>query len=173
MGSIKKNIFYSSILTVSGCFFPLITFPYVSRVLGVNNIGICNFVDSIVQYFIYFSMMGVMTVGIREVARTKGDKKQLSKTYSELLTLNLIVTAIMIVVLLMCTIFIPQLHEYKQMFYVGAAKVLANTLLIEWLFKGLEDFRYITVRTILVRSLYVVIVFVFVKDESDYTRWRN
>lgn len=168
MGSIKKNIFYSSILTVSGCFFPLITFPYVSRVLGVNNIGICNFVDSIVQYFIYFSMMGVMTVGIREVARTKGDKKQLSKTYSELLTLNLIVTAIMIVVLLMCTIFIPQLHEYKQMFYVGAAKVLANTLLIEWLFKGLEDFRYITVRTILVRSLYVVIVFVFVKDESDY-----
>ena len=168
MGSIKKNIFYSSILTVSGCFFPLITFPYVSRVLGVNNIGICNFVDSIVQYFIYFSMMGVMTVGIREVARTKGDKKQLSKTYSELLTLNLIVTAIMIVVLLMCTIFIPQLHEYKQMFYVGAAKVLANTLLIEWLIKGLEDFRYITVRTILVRSLYVVIVFVFVKDESDY-----
>ena len=72
MGSIKRNIFYNSILTISSYIFPLITFPYVTRVLGVNNIGICNFVDSIIQYFICFSMMGVMTVGTREIARTRG-----------------------------------------------------------------------------------------------------
>lgn len=168
MVSIKKNIFYSSILSVSSYLFPLITFPYVTRVLGVNNIGICNFVDSIVQYFIYFSMMGVMSVGIREIARTKSNKKLLSKTYSELLTLNLIATAIMIVVLLLCTIYVPLFQVYKQMFYVGVAKVLANTMLVEWLFKGLEDFKYVTARTILVRSLYVVVVFIFVKGENDY-----
>lgn len=168
MPSLKKNILYSSILTVSGYLFPLITFPYVTRVLGVNNIGICNFVDSIVQYFIYFSMMGISTIGIREVARTKGDRRSLSKTFSDLLTLNLIATFVAILALLFGTLFVPQMQEYKQMFYIGAAKVLANTLLIEWLFKGLEDFKYITARTIIIRSVYVVAVFIFVREESDY-----
>lgn len=168
MASIKKNIIYSSILTVSGYLFPLITFPYVTRVLGVNNIGICNFVDSIVQYFIYFSMMGITTVGIREIARTKGNSERLSRTFNNLLTLNLTSTGIAIVVLLVCTLFVPQLQEYKYMFYIGAAKVLGNTLLVEWLYKGLEDFKYITARTIIIRGLYVLSVIMFVRSKDDY-----
>lgn len=168
MNSIKKNVVYSSILTVSGYLFPLITFPYVTRVLGVNNIGICNFVDSIVQYFIYFSMMGITTIGIREVARVKGNKEQLSKTFSNLLTLNLITTVIAILILLLATVFVPQLQDYKSLFCIGAAKILANTLLVEWLFKGLEDFKYITARSIVIRALYVVAVLVFVKNADDY-----
>ena len=63
MGSIKKNFAYSSILTTANYIFPLLTYPYVSRVLGVANIGICNFVDSIINYFILFSMMGIGIVG--------------------------------------------------------------------------------------------------------------
>ena len=168
MGSIKRNIFYNSILTISSYIFPLITFPYVTRVLGVNNIGICNFVDSIIQYFICFSMMGVMTVGTREIARTRGDKKLLSKTFSELLTLNLIATVIMILVLFLCVMFLPFFHDYEQMLYVGMAKILASTLLVEWLFKGLEDFKYVTGRTIIIRCLYVISIFILVKDKDDY-----
>ena len=168
MTSIKKNIFYSSILTVSGYLFPLLTFPYITRVLGVKNIGICNFVDSIVQYFIYFSMMGMMTVGIREIARAKGDRKLLSKTFSELLSLNLIATLIAVIILLICTMCIPQMSEHKSMFFIGAAKILANTLLIEWLFKGIEDFKYITLRSVIIRGLYVIAVFIFVRKAEDY-----
>ena len=168
MNSLKKNVIYSSILTVSGYLFPLITFPYVTRVLGVNNIGICNFADSIVQYFIYFSMMGMMTVGIREVARTKGNLQALSNTFNSLLALNLIATVVAIILLLLCTTFVPQMYEHKEMFYIGTAKILANTLLVEWLFKGLEDFKYITARTIVIRGIYVLAVFIFVRDQSDY-----
>lgn len=168
MSSIKKNVIYSTILTVSGYLFPLITFPYVTRVLGVNNIGICNFVDSIIQYFIYFSMMGITTIGIREIARVKGDKDQLSKTFSNLFSLNLVATLIAIGILLLAILFVPQLQEYKFLFYIGAAKILANTLLVEWLFKGLEDFKYITVRSIIIRALYVVSVLIFVKTADDY-----
>ena len=62
---VKKNFLYSAILTISNYIFPLLTYPYVSRVLGVTNIGICNFVDSIINYFILFSMMGVSIFGIR------------------------------------------------------------------------------------------------------------
>lgn len=168
MASLKKNIIYSSILTISGYLFPLLTFPYVTRVLGVNNIGICNFVDSIVHYFIIFSMMGVTTVGIREVAKTKSNQEELSKTYSSLIVLNLLFTFTAIGMLFLCTLFVSKLQCYSELFYIGAAKILANSLLIEWLYKGLENFRYITVRTVVVRSIYVLSVFLFVKEADDY-----
>lgn len=169
MNSIKKNVVYSSILTISGYLFPLLTFPYITRVLGVNSIGICNFVDSIIQYFIYFSMMGITTVGIREIARSKGDQLQLSKTYSSLLSLNLLTTLIALLILTVCVFCIPQIKEYRFLFWIGAAKILANTMLIEWLFKGLEDFKYITIRTIIIRGVYVVLVFLLVHKPEDYT----
>lgn len=168
MNTIKKNVIYSSILTVSGYLFPLLTFPYVTRVLGVNNIGICNFVDSIIQYFIFFSMMGISTIGIREIARTKKNKQELSDTFNSLLTLNLLATILAIIILFLCIFFIPQFQEHKSMFYIGSAKVIANTLLVEWLFKGLEDFKYITARSIIIRAIYVVFVFVFVRNQNDY-----
>ena len=74
MSSVKKNFVYSSILTVSNYIFPLLTYPYVSRVLGVTNIGICNYVDSIINYFILFSMMGISVTGIREIAAHKNNQ---------------------------------------------------------------------------------------------------
>lgn len=112
--------------------------------------------------------MGISTIGIREIARTKGNKQELSKTFNSLLILNLCATIVAIMVLLLCVLFIPQFQEYKSMFYIGAAKVLANTLLVEWFFKGLEDFKYITVRSIIIRAIYVIFVFVLVKSQEDY-----
>lgn len=113
-------------------------------------------------------MMGIMTVGIREVARAKGDRKLLSKTFSELLSLNLLATLIAVIILLICTMCIPQMSEHKSMFFIGSAKILANTLLIEWLFKGIEDFKYITLRSVIIRGLYVIAVFIFVRKTEDY-----
>lgn len=168
MSSLKKNVIFSSILTISNYFFPLITFPYISRVLGVCNIGICNFVDSIVNYFILFSMMGIVATGIREVANSKFNITELNKVFSSLIMLNLISSFVAICVLLFVISFVPQLHEYSNMFYIGAGKILANAMLIEWLYKGLEEFRFITLRTILIRSLYVLSVFVFVTQPDDY-----
>lgn len=168
MASLKINVLFSTILTISNYLFPLITFPYVTRVLGVNNIGICNFVDSIVHYFIVFSMMGMMATGIREIARTKGNRLELSSTYCSLLALNVVSSFIAIAILLIATFTIPQMKEYSFMFYIGAGKILANTLLIEWLYKGLEDFKFITARTIIIRSVYVVSVILFVKHNDDY-----
>lgn len=81
MPSIKKNFIYNAILTMSGYIFPLIIYPYISRVLGVANIGACNFVDSIVEYFTIISMMGMNTIGIREIARCKGDRNRLNYVF--------------------------------------------------------------------------------------------
>lgn len=168
MPSIKKNFFYSSILTTANYIVPLITYPYVSRVLGATNIGICNFVDSVINYFVIFSMLGISTIGIREVAACKGNKQQLSKTFSSLLSINILTTGALLITLIFATLLVPKFVDYKQMLFVGSFKLLFNCFLIEWFFRGLEDFKYITVRSIIVRLVYVVAVFVFVRDADDY-----
>lgn len=166
--SIKKNFLYNSTLTASRYVIPLITYPYVSRVLGVNNIGICNFIDGIINYFLLFSMMGITTIGIREIAATKSNGLKMSRTFTNLVALNSVFTLISLVVLIIATYAFPQLYEHRDLMFVGAMKLLANTCLLEWLFTGLEKFRYITIRTIIVRILYVITVFVFVRQADDY-----
>jgi O-antigen/teichoic acid export membrane protein len=168
MPSIRKNFFYSGILTTASYLFPLLTFPYVSRVLGVTNIGIVNFVDSCINYFILVSMMGINIVGIREIAKNKWNKDKLNQTFSGLFLLNTITTAIALVVLIIVTLSMEKLLGYWHLMCIGALKLIMNFLLIEWLYKGLEEFKYITVRTIIVKIFYVVLVFVFVRCPEDY-----
>lgn len=164
---VKRNFAYSSILTVSSYFFPLLTYPYVSRVIGVNGIGICNFVDSLINYFVLFSMMGISACGIREIAMHKSDGK-ISKTFSSIFALNAISTAIAAVVLVVAMYTVESLAEYRTLLYVGLCKLLMNLLLVEWLFKGLEDFAYVTKRTLAVKCLYVASVFIFIQSKDDY-----
>ena len=85
MANIKKNFFYSSILTTANYIFPMLTYPYVSRVLGVEKIGLCNFADSIIGYFLLFSFLGMGTVGIREIAKYKDNPSKLNNVYSSLI----------------------------------------------------------------------------------------
>lgn len=166
--SIKRNFIYNSVLTVSGYFFTFLTYPYVSRVLGLSNIGIVNFIDGLINYFILFAMMGIGTVGIREVAIHKGDKAKLSKTFSGVILLNIISTLIATAVLLIAMYTLPTLFPYRSLLYVGVCKLLFNILLVEWFFTGIENFSYITKRTIAIKILFVASVFLFIRDASDY-----
>ena len=168
MMKIKTNFIYSSILTVSNFLFPLLTFPYISRVLGVSNVGIYNWVGGIIQYFIIFSMMGIGIVGIREVAKNKNSQAELSKTFSSLLILTVLTTAISLLVLFVLMAIVPRFAMYHQMFYIGAANIFINLFLVEWFFKGIENFKYITIRSIIVKGLYVISVFIFVRNRQDY-----
>lgn len=146
----------------------MLTYPYVSRVLGVTNIGICNFVDSVINYFILFSSMGIGVVGIREIAKAKGDTLRQSKVFSALWTLMAGMTLLMLFCLLAVTALVPQLNEYASLMMVGACKLIANLFLIEWFYKGIEKFKYITYRSLLVKTVYVVCVFLFIHRSADY-----
>ena len=165
---LSHNIAYNFILTISGYLFPLITYPYVSRVLGVTNIGTYNMVDSIINYFILFSMLGIGVVGIRETAENRGDRRRLSESFRDLVAFNVFMTVIAEILLLATIFLVPRFGPYRNMLLIGAVKLLANLFLVEWFYKGIEDFRYITVRSIIVKALYVVSVFVFVKAPGDY-----
>ena len=165
---IKKNVIYTSILTTSNYIFPLVVYPYVARVLGVTNIGLCNFIDNIINYFILFSMMGINIMGNRQIASDKALGIPLSKSFSSLFTLNAITTAIAVVCLVIVTLTVPDIRDNKEMMWFGAIKLISNFMLIEWFYKGMEDFRYITLRTLLVKCLYVAAIFIFIQTEEDY-----
>lgn len=164
---IKRNVIYSSILLTGNYIFPLITFPYVSRVLGVSQIGIVNFVDSIVNYYIMFSMLGLNILGIREIAKYKNNLLECSTVFSTLLTINFFLTVTLLVIYLVTISFLPQLYVHRELFYIGAFKLFFNLFLIEWLYRGLENFRYITICSLLLRFVYVIALFVLVNDEGD------
>lgn len=167
MASLKKNVVYNSILACSRYIFPLITYPYVSRVLGVTNIGICNFVDSIINYFSLFSMMGIGTIGVREIAACGNDINKRSKVFSNLFWLNGLSTLLVSIILLISIFTVKQLYEYKTLMLIGFVKLWMNYLVIEWFFMGIENFKYITDRTIVVKIIYVISVFAFVHNKND------
>ena len=166
--SIKKNFAYKSVLTLSTYLINFITFPYVARVLGVERIGLVNFVDNTVNYFLLFATMGVGLLGVREIAAVKEDKKRRDQVYSSVLALNLLFTLVSLGIYLLCVVTIPKLCQYDELFYIGTAKILFTVFLVEWFFTGVENFRYITLRSILIKVLYIISVFLFVRDTSDY-----
>jgi O-antigen/teichoic acid export membrane protein len=129
MVSVKRNFFYSTILTGANYVFPLIVFPYISRVLGVANIGACNFVDSIVNYFCIFSMLGINVVGVREIAKAKQDKNELNSCFSSIFTINTILTSIALLVYIICSYSIPKLHDHIELMWIGAINYV---LIIFW-----------------------------------------
>lgn len=166
---LKKNFLYSSILTTSNYIFPLITYPYVSRILGVTNIGLYNFADSIINYFIMFSVMGIGIIGIREIAGTQENVRNRNKVFSNLFILNTALTLIALAVFIICLFTVPDLYSNRDLMYVGILKLVSNLFLIDWFYKGLEKFKYITNVTLSIKFLYVISVFIFVRESNDYT----
>ena len=168
MASLKKNYLYNIALTVSSYIFPLLVFPYVTRILGVHSFGICNFVDSIIQYFVLFSFLGMQTMATREIAKVKDSPLLLKSTFNSLLCLNCITTIVALLVLYFSILVIPKFETYKFLLLIGSAKILSNTLMVEWFYIGTENFKYITIRSLIVRSIYVLSVFLLVKRPTDY-----
>lgn len=167
MTSTKRNFAWNLTLTMANYIFPLLTYPYVTRVLGVAKIGACNYVDSIINYFVMFASLGVTSLGIREVAKNKYDQKSLSIVFSSLLSFNVILTFICIAILISITYSINFFEQYKPFLLVGIFKLAFSAILIEWFFQGISNFRYITIRSIIVRFFYVIAVFLFIHKPKD------
>jgi len=167
MANLKVNFSYNLTLTVCNNLFPLITYPYVSRILGVERIGMCNYVDGIINYFILFSTLGIGSYGVREIAKYKFDPERKSFVFSNLMAINVVGTIIAMFSLVCATIFLPQLQSYRDFLWLGIIKLMLNMFLIEWFFQGIQEFKYITIRSVLVRLVYVIGVFVFVHTKND------
>lgn len=166
--SIKKNMFMSVLLTVSNFIFPLITFGYVSRILTPIGTGKVAFVSSIIQYFSYIATLGIPAYGLREAAKVREDKEKLSKLVHELLIINFISTIFSFLLLIISVICIPKFNEYKTLFIIMSCSIVLNTIGVEWLYNALEEYSYITIRSLIFKILYIPLVFLLINKESDY-----
>lgn len=171
MAPVKRNILYSIVLSCSQYIVPLIVFPYISRVLGPEKLGLVNFIDGTIDYYIILSMLGMGTLGIRETARYKHNPASLNITFSSLITLNFISTVIACSILLISFFTVDAFHAHPRLILTGGLKLIFNFLLIEWFYKGLEEFKFITIRTIIVRLIYIIAIFLFVRNSSDYLEY--
>lgn len=165
----KRNFFYNFLLTGSNLLFPLFTFPYLSRVIGVDGLGICNFLISYAQNYIIIAAMGIPVYGIREIAKTGNDKGKRSKLFFEILTLHILFSCLLLATYTATIFFNTELLQYKRLALIGGSLIFLNVFSIEWLFAGVNDFKFITIRSLIIKLLSVIAIFVFVKESEDFS----
>jgi O-antigen/teichoic acid export membrane protein len=147
--------------------FPVVTAPYISRVLGVENIGIVNFATSYVSYFILFAALGVGYYGVREIARYKNDMEKTSEIFSGIFKINTITTIIVTIAYIASVYYIPELRQHCKIFIISGITLYLAPITIDWYFQGLENFKMITIRSLIIRCLSFAGLFVFVRQRED------
>ena len=165
--TIKRNFIYNLILTLSTYVANFILFPYVSRILGVEQFGVIGFAKQTVAFFILFATLGIGIVGVREIAVCGDDMKRRTQVFSSLVTLSVITTLITSIVYVGAIFTIPKMHDNLPLMLVGLSHLIFNTLLFEWFFRGIERFRYISLCSISIKIIYVISTFIFVKTAED------
>lgn len=165
--SVRTNFIYNIINTVSGLVFPLITYPYAFRVLLADGIGEINFLNSIISYVILLTGLGIPMYGIREIARVRDNIEALTKTTVEILSLNLLLNIIGYVAILIIGLSVPGIKENSSLFFMLSLSMVLTTLGCQWFYTGTEDFKFITIRGIIVRLFCTIFLFAAVKTKSD------
>lgn len=166
--SIKSNMLMSIILTASNFVFPLITYSYVARVLSTDGTGKVAFVNSIIQYFSYIAILGIPAYGLRECAKVRDDKERLSRTVQELLLINLISTCVACVAMWIVVLSVSKLFSYRKLFLVMSLNIPLSTIGLEWLYNALEEYRYITLRSLICKVISVILTFLLIRSADDY-----
>lgn len=164
---IKRNLIYNSLLSVSQILFPLIIFPYTFKILEPQGIGLVSFADSLTQYLISFAAIGIPVYGVIETAKVRHDPKRLAKLFSELVFIQLIISLFITVVFIGLIFAVPKLADHKLLYFLSCGILVMNAFTVEWFFQGIERFKYITIRTISVRFLFLISIFVLVKKKED------
>ena len=163
-----ENFLSLNVLQIISYIFPLITLPYISRVLGADKFGLVFFAYSLAQYFITFTDFGFLNSASIEVSINRDNKEKLSDIFSSILYLKLILLIISFFVL---TVMIFSVDKFKSewfVFYLTFFMVIGNAIFPSWFFQGIEQMKYITVLNTLAKLISLILIFVFIKKTSDY-----
>lgn len=167
-GSIKLNFIMNAILTLSSILFPLLTFRYVSRILLPVGTGKVSFATSFISYFSMFAQLGIPTYGIRLCAKVRDDREKLTKTVQELFIINIVMTVIAYAAFFVSLAFLTRFRDERPLYLVVSLTILFNAIGMEWLYKGLEEYTYITVRSLIFKIIALISLFFLVKTQDDY-----
>lgn len=165
--SIKLNMFFNAVKSLLSIAFPLITFPYVSHVLGVNNLGQFNFSVSIINWFILLAGLGLGTYAIREGAKLRNNEKQFKVFSDSIFTINILSTILSYVIFLILLVAVPKLQNYETLLLILSLQIMFKTIGVEWIFSIFEDYLYITIVSIVFQCISFVLLFLLVQNEND------
>jgi len=165
--SLKLNMVLNGIKGLMGIIFPLISFPYISRILGVESIGKYSFANSLISYFTLISGLGIATYAIREGARIREDKILIKHFSNEMFSINIISTFISYFILVTFLFTQGKFHDYKDILIILSLQIIFKTIGVEWIYSIYEDYTYITVRSILFQVISLLLMFLFVHNEDD------
>ena len=164
MQSIKKNYIYNLSYNILMILLPLVTTPYVSRVLGAEKLGVNSYLGSIEEYFLVFAALGTAFYGKREVARFRDDKELLSSTFWEIEILSMITTSICLVSWIIFSLF---QNKFQVLYFILSLKIVAVLFDISWLYAGLERFDKLLLKNLLIKILSLILLFTCVKKPDD------
>lgn len=167
MTSIKENIILNCINTISGILFPVITFPYAARVLLPEGIGVINFLNSIIAYILLLTSLGIPMYAVKEVARFRDNIEVRDKITCEIIALSITLCFCGYIIVWILAKYVPRIHEQATLFYILSLSIIFNSIGVNWFYQGIEDFKFITIRAIIIRFLSAISLFVFVKNSSD------
>lgn len=166
--SLRLNIIMNMILTMSSLIFPLITFPYVSRILLPDGTGKVSFATSLISYFSMFAQLGIPTYGIRACAKVRDDRGELTRIAQELLIINLIMSAVSYVALFIAIAFVSRLQSERTLYVIVSFTIILTSIGMEWLYKALEQYTYITIRSVIFKFIALIAMFLLIHEKSDY-----
>ena len=166
--SLKLNFIMNAILAMSSFIFPLISFPYVSRVLLPIGTGRISFATSLISYFQMFAQLGIPTYGIRVCAKARDNRIELTRTAHELLIINLVMSIFSYLILAVALIFVPRLREDRILYIIISMTIFLSAIGMEWLYKALEEYSYITFRSIVFKIIAIIAMFILIRKQEDY-----
>lgn len=165
MKSLSKNLSYQTLYQVLTIITPLITAPYLSRILGAKQLGVFSYTSSVVAYFTLFAMLGTMNYGTKVIAACSNNKKELSVSFFSIYAFQILACLISMLAYVCYVTFSYQ--DYKFIAYIQAIAVIACVANVNWFLFGLEQFYAVTIRNIFIKIAEVVSILLFVKSESD------
>ncbi|MBA4699324.1 MAG: flippase [Ruminococcus sp.] len=166
--SLKLNFIMNAILTMSAFVFPLITFPYVSRILLPAGTGRVSFATAVISYFALFAQLGIPTYGIRVCAQVRDNREKLTKVVQEIFIINIVMSIFTYIFFATALFTVPRLQQDRALFAIASLVIFLNVIGFEWLYKALEQYTYITIRSIIFKFIALLAMFALVHKQNDY-----
>jgi polysaccharide transporter, PST family len=163
-----ENLFSLSVLQAVNYILPLITLPYLVRVLGVDKFGLIAFAQAFIQYFVILTDYGFNFSATRDVSFHRGNKQKLSVIVSSVLVIKGLFLIISVIALTVVLLSVPKLRADWLIYVFSFGLVFDNILFPVWFFQGVEDMKYIMIRNVSAKIAFTALIFVFVREQSDY-----
>jgi len=165
---LTENFLSLSILQALNYLLPLVTFPYLVRILGPEKYGLISFAQAFIKYFSIFTDYGFNLTATREISINREDNKKVNEIFSSVMTVKLLLGAISAVVLTLFLILVPKFEKDWVIYVFTFGMVLGNIMFPVWFFQGMEKMKYITILNIVSKGIFTICIFVFIRGKSDY-----